>query len=108
MAQQGERGDELELIAPLVDYHTREMGQVAGRLMVTLSLLTDLENSYGWDRQPDQHRETVRYARLLVSSVFRLITLTEAGQDDEMDIARGLDEQQQRFGLGGKGPSGHE
>lgn len=102
------RDHELQPIAPLVDYHTREMGQVAGRLMVTLSLLTDLENSYGWDRQPDQHRETVRYARLLVSSVFRLITLTEAGQDDEMDIARGLDEQQRRFGLGGNGPNGHE
>lgn len=105
---QDSRDHELEPIAPLVDYHTQEMGQVAGRLMVTLSLLTDLENSYGWDRHPDQHRETVRYARLLVSSVFRLITLTETEQDDEMDIARGLDEQQRRFGLGGKGPNGHE
>lgn len=50
MMHQDSRDHEPEPIALLVHYHTREMGQVAGRLTVTLSLLTDLEDSYGWDR----------------------------------------------------------
>ncbi|MDQ3540638.1 MAG: hypothetical protein M3440_08120 [Chloroflexota bacterium] len=85
--------DDLELIEPLVEYYAREMGEVAGRLMVALSLLTDLEDSHGWDDQPEQSREAVRCARLLVASVFRIVADAdaEAGQGDELGMAEAID-----------------
>jgi hypothetical protein len=91
MADRASRDDELELIDPLVEYYAREMGEVAGRLMVALSLLTDLEDSYGWDDQPEQSREAVRYARLLVGSVFRIVADAQAGQRDDLLLAKAID-----------------
>ncbi len=83
--------DDLELIEPLVEYYAREMGEVAGRLMVALSLLTDLEDSHGWDDQPEQSREAVRCASLLVASVFRIVADAQAGQGDELGMAEAID-----------------
>ena len=87
----------LEPIEPLVEYYAREMGQVAGRLMAALSLLVDLEDSYGWDRQSVQARDTVHYSRLLVASVLRIVATAQAEQGDETGMAGAIDEMLQRL-----------
>ena len=87
----------LEPIEPLVEYYAREMGQLAGRLMAALSLLVDLEDSYGWDGQSAQARETVRYSRLLVASVLRIVVAAQADQGDETGIAEAVDDALQRL-----------
>ncbi len=77
----------LEPIEPMVEYYAREMGPLAGRLMAALSLLVDLEDSYGWNDQSAQARDTVRYSRLLVASVLRIVAAAQAEQGDEMGMA---------------------
>jgi hypothetical protein len=62
----------LEAIEPLVDHHTRLMGEMSGRLQVSLDFLTDVETVEGWAVQPASVRDSVRYARLLVAGVLRL------------------------------------
>jgi hypothetical protein len=82
----------LEPIEPLVEYYTREMGQLAGRLMATLSLLVDLEDSHGWQDQGEQARQSVRYSRLLVASVLRIVATARADQGDELGMAEAIDD----------------
>ena len=82
----------LEPIEPLVEYYAREMGQLAGRLMAALSLLVDLEDSFGWDGQSAQARDTVRYSRLLVASVLRIVAAAQAEQGDETGLAGAVDD----------------
>ena len=86
----------LEPIEPLVEYYAREMGQLAGRMMAALSLLVDLEDSYGWDAQSVQARDTVRYSRLLVASVLRIVAAAQAEQGDETGLAGAVDDALQR------------
>ncbi len=88
---------DLEPIEPMVEYYAREMGQLAGRLMATLSLLVDLEDSYGWDDQSAQARETVRYSRLLVASVLRIVVAAQAEQGDETGMAAAIDDTLRRL-----------
>ena len=95
----------LEPIAQMVDYYAREMGQLAGHLMAALSLLVDLEDSYGWDSQSAQARETVRYARLLVASVLRVVATGQAERGDELGMAEAIDDALQR--LFGQRNGGH-
>ncbi len=87
----------LQPIEPLVEYYAREMGQLGGRLMAALSLLVDLEDSYGWDGQSTQARETVRYSRLLVASVLRIVVAAQAEQGDETGMAGAIDDALQRL-----------
>ncbi|MDP9355344.1 MAG: hypothetical protein M3Q71_03645 [Chloroflexota bacterium] len=87
----------LEPIEPMVEYYAREMGQLGGRLMAALSLLVDLEDSYGWDSQSAQARETVRYSRLLVASVLRIVAAAQAEQGDETGMAGAIDAGLQRL-----------
>ncbi|MDP9365328.1 MAG: hypothetical protein M3Q10_14075 [Chloroflexota bacterium] len=91
MAEQTDWNRGLEPIEPLVEYYAREMGQLAGRLMAALSLLADLEDSYGWDDQSAQARETVRYSRLLVASVLRIVAAAQAERGDETGLAEAVD-----------------
>lgn len=91
MADQPGRDRGLEPIEPMVDYYAREMGQLAGRLMAALSLLVDLEDSYGWDAQSAQAQETVRYARLLVASVLRIVAAGQVEQGDDLGMADAID-----------------
>ncbi len=93
MTDRASDDDALETLAPLVEYHVREMGEVAGRLMVALSLLTDLEDSHGWEGQPVHNRDAVRYARLLVASAFRIVTSAQAGQGDALAMSEAVDAQ---------------
>ncbi len=87
----------LEPIEPLVEYYAREMGQLAGRLMAALSLLADLEDSYGWDGQSLQARETVRYSRLLVASVLRSVAAGQVKRGDETGLAEAVDDALRRL-----------
>jgi len=87
----------LEPIEPLVEYYAREMGQLGGRLMAALSLLVDLEDSYGWDVQSAQARDTVRYSRLLVASVLRVVAAAQADRRDETGLAGAVDDALQRL-----------
>ncbi len=92
MAEPADWNRGLEPIEPLVEYYAREMGQLAGRLMAALSLLADLEDSYGWEGQSAQARETVRYSRLLVASVLRIVVAGQAERGDETGLAEAIDE----------------
>ena len=95
--------DGLEPIEPIVEYYTREMGQLAGRLMATLSLLVDLEDSYGWREQGKQAADTVHYSRLLVASVLRIVATAQLVEGGEMDMGKAIDEHLQRFSRGKQG-----
>ena len=96
----------LEPIEPLVEYYAREMGQLAGRLMAALSLLVDLEDSYGWDGQSAQARDTVRYSHLLVASVLRIVAAAQAEQGDETGMAGAIGDTLQRLVDGQNGEHG--
>ena len=69
---------ERELLAPLIEYYVREMGPIPGRLMLALSLLTDLEDSAGWSGQDLATRRAVHQARLLTNEVLKLAVAGEA------------------------------
>ena len=92
-----DRDGALEPIAPLVEFYTREMGQLAGRLMAALSLLVDLEDSYGWADQSAQARETVRYSRALVASVLRGVSTAQAERGDDAGLGEAIDGTLQRM-----------
>ncbi len=103
MAELAGWNEGLEPIEPLIEYYAREMGELAGRLMATLSLLVDLEDSYGWDSQSAQARDTVRYSRLLVASVLRIVAAAQAEQGDETGMAGAIDGTLQRLIVGANG-----
>lgn len=56
-------------LAPLIDYYTREMGELPGRLMIAASLLEDVKLMPGWSSQPPETRAAVEQAAALVVSV---------------------------------------
>ena len=95
--------DGLEPIEPMIEYYAREMGQLAGRLMTALSLLVDLEDSYGWREQGQQARETMHYSRLLVASVLRIVAAAQAEQGDEMDLGKAIDDYLEQIASRDKG-----
>lgn len=93
----------LEPIEPMIEYYAREMGQLAGRLMAALSLLVDLEDSYGWTAPSQQARDTVHYSRLLVASVLRIVAAAQAEPGDEMDMGKAIEQFLSRFARGENG-----
>lgn len=105
MVERAEWNRGLEPIEPLVEYYEREMGQLSGRLMAALSLLVDLEDSHGWSDQGAMARDSVRYARLLVASVLRLVAAAQAEQADTLSTAEAIDAALRRLaGANGDGP----
>ncbi len=105
MAERAEWNKGLEPIEPLVEYYEREMGQLSGRLMAALSLLVDLEDSHGWADQDAMARQSVRYSRLLVASVLRIVVAAQVDQDDELGMAEVIDAALQRLAsANGDGP----
>jgi hypothetical protein len=105
MAEQAEWNRGLEPIGPLVEYFEREMGQLSGRLMAALSLLVDLEDSHRWTDQVAMARDSVRYSRLLVASVLRIVAAAQAEQDETLTTAGAIDAALQRLaGASGDGP----
>lgn len=83
----------LEELEPLIDYYARQMGQLSGRLMAALSVLTDLEDAQIWREQPAEVTEPVHQARLLVASVLKVVMASqEVGEhgDEELDAAEAI------------------
>lgn len=97
MSDRASLRDGLDPIEPLVEFYEREMGQLAGRLMVALSLMVDLEDTHGWADQPAQARDTVRYSRLLVASVLRIVATAQAQEGDALGMAEAIDDNLQRL-----------
>ncbi len=81
----------LEPIDPMIEYYAREMGQLAGRLMAALSLLTDLQDAYGFAEMNQQARDTIHYSRLLVQSVLRIVAAAQADEGDETGMADAIE-----------------
>ena len=93
----------LETIEPMIEFYTREMGALADRLMAALSLLTDLEDAYGWDSQGAQARDTVHYSRLLVASVLRIVAAAQAETGDETGMGEAIQAWLDRMSQGAGG-----
>src|SRR5215212_5260152 len=68
----------LELIEPLIEYYTREIGDLPGRLMIATNFLRDAQLMPGWATQPPETRAAVEQAEALVVSV--MIRLLNAGK----------------------------
>lgn len=107
MAERGERNRGLEPIEPLVEFYEREMGLLSGRLMAALSLLVDLEDSHGWSDQGALAQESVRYSRLLVASVLRIVAAAQAEQDETLSAADAIEAALRRL-AGANGDGLHE
>ena len=56
-------------LEPLIEYYTREMGELSGRLMIATNFLRDARLMPGWATQPPETREAVEQAEALVISV---------------------------------------
>lgn len=59
----------LEPLAPLIEFYTREMGELPGRLMMATSFLGDVQLMPGWSAQSLEARQAVEQAQALVISV---------------------------------------
>ena len=84
----------LEAIEPLIEYYSRQMGQLSGRLMTALSFLTDLEDAHDWGSHTAEVQEAVHYSRLLITSVLRMVAATQEAQEaeDGLDDAEAIRE----------------
>jgi hypothetical protein len=88
----------LETIETMIEYYTREMGQLAGWLTTALSLLVDLENPAGWKQQGEQAKQMVHYSRPLVASVLQIVAAAQAARGDEMAMAKAIADSLKQFG----------
>jgi hypothetical protein len=68
----------LEPLAPLIEYYTREIGELPGRLMIATSFLGDAQLMPDWSSQSPEIRQAVEQAQALVVSV--MIRLLHAEQ----------------------------
>lgn len=68
----------LEALLPLIDYYTREMGELPGRLMIALNFLGDAQLTPGWDDQAPESRQAVEAAQALVVSVMMRLLNAQA------------------------------
>lgn len=75
----------LEPIEPLIEYYSRQMGQLSGRLMTALSFLTDLEDAYDWGSHTAEVQEAVHYSRLLIASVLKMVAAAQEAQEAAED-----------------------
>ena len=93
----------LEPLEPLIEYYSRQMGQLSGRLMTALSFLADLENGHDWDNHTAQVKESVHYARLLVASVLRAAAAAQVEQGDDWGAAESIQDMLKRLSEGRNG-----
>jgi hypothetical protein len=71
----------LATLTPLIEYYSREMGELAGRLMIATSFLGDAQLMPGWASQTPQAREAVEQAQALVVSVMIRLLNEQGGCD---------------------------
>jgi hypothetical protein len=60
---------QLDLLAPLIEFYSREMGELPGRLMIAASFLGDAQLTPDWHSQSAEARKAVEQAQALVVSV---------------------------------------
>jgi hypothetical protein len=71
----------LEALSPLIEYYTREMGELPGRLMIATNFLRDARLMPGWTTQPPETHAAVEQAEALVVSVMIRLLHTQAQGD---------------------------
>ncbi len=76
----------LETLAPLIEYYTREMGELPGRLMIATNFLEDVPMMPGWDNMTPEARQSIEQAQALVVSVMiRLLNMQDKGSCNHLD-----------------------
>src|SRR5262245_56807450 len=71
----------LEPLTPLIEFYSREMGELPGRLMIAASFLGDAQLTPGWQSQSAEAHEAVEHAQaLLVSVMIRLLKTEGSGR----------------------------
>ena len=56
-------------LTPLIEFYSREMGEMPGRLMIAISFLGDAQLMPDWPSQTPELREAVEQAQALIVSV---------------------------------------
>ncbi|MDQ2996816.1 MAG: hypothetical protein M3R61_07150 [Chloroflexota bacterium] len=59
----------LEPLLPLIEFYTREMGELPGRLMIATSFLGDVQLMPGWSAQSPEAQQALEQAQALVIAV---------------------------------------
>src|SRR5690349_4260977 len=77
----------LEALGPLIEYYTREMGELPGRLMIATNFLRDAQMMPGWAAQVPETQVAVEQAEALVVSV--MIRLLNAQPQCDCGNSRG-------------------
>lgn len=63
-------------LQPLIEYYTREMGELPGRLMIATNFLGDIRMLPDWHAQSPELRAAVEQAQaLVISTMIRLVNL---------------------------------
>ena len=68
-------------LTPLIEYYEREMGDLAGRLMIAASFLSDAQLVGDWTSQPPEVRQMIEQSQALVVSVMVRILNAQGGCD---------------------------
>lgn len=71
----------LEPLAPLIEFYTREMGELPGRLMIGTSFLGDIQLMPGWSVQSPEAQQAMEQAQALVISVMVRLLNEQANWD---------------------------
>lgn len=78
---------ELVLLAPLIEYYEREMGELPGRLMIATSFLEDVPLMADWNKLTPEVQQSIKQAQsLIVSVMVRLLNTQPSGCKTEESI----------------------
>jgi hypothetical protein len=84
-------------LTPLIEYYKREMGELPGRLMITISFLGDLQLMPEWSSQTPEFREAIEYAQALAISVMIRLLNVQEGEGCGCGDSRSLTDEVQRL-----------
>ncbi|GAC1638198.1 MAG: hypothetical protein NVS4B8_03800 [Herpetosiphon sp.] len=82
---------QLEPLAPLIDYYRREMGELPGRLMIATSFLGDAQMMPGFAAQSPEVHRAIEQAQALVVSVMVRLLHADAGSVDHDGLRADLE-----------------
>ncbi|MDP9311834.1 MAG: hypothetical protein M3R24_13295 [Chloroflexota bacterium] len=91
----------LEPLAPLIEYYTREMGELPGRLMIATNFLGDAQVMHGASQSAEIRQAVEQAQALVVSVMIRLLnaqTTCSCSNSGDLaaDVQRLLDEREDR------------
>jgi hypothetical protein len=78
----------LEALAPLIEFYSREMGELPGRLMIATSFLSDAQLTIGWPAQTPEARQAIEQAQALIVSVMVRLLSIEGDCSCDSDTVR--------------------